>query len=122
MLLLTLTGMGHPGPANTRPGVPQGAYASLPTAFRASGPPRGRNVRLCSLLWEVIETLQNTGEKGERAIDATAEWGSLSPAQVRIAVRYFADHRDELDERIRLNREEADREFAAWQRAQDALA
>jgi hypothetical protein len=37
-------------------------------------------------------------------------------------VRYYAEYRDEVDERIRVNREEADREYAAWQRAQDALA
>jgi uncharacterized protein (DUF433 family) len=86
--------------------------------------PAGRRAALAGGpdVWEVIETLQGTGEKGERAIAATAEWGSLSPAQVRVAVRYYADHRDEVDERIRLNREVADREHAAWRRAQDALA
>ena len=86
--------------------------------------PAGRRAALAGGpdVWEVIETLHGTGEKGERAIAATAEWGSLSPAQVRIAVRYYADFRDEIDERIRSGREEADREHAAWQRAQDALA
>ena len=85
--------------------------------------PAGRRAALAGGpdVWEVIQTLQNTGEKGERAIGATAEWGSLSPAQVRTAVRYYANHRDEVDERIRLNREEADLEYAAWQREQDAL-
>jgi uncharacterized protein (DUF433 family) len=91
-------------------------------AFRDG--PSGRRATLAGGpdVWEVIETLQNTGEKGERAVAATAEWGSLSPAQVHTAVRYYADHRDEIDERIRVNREEADREYAAWERAQDALA
>lgn len=86
--------------------------------------PSGRRAALAGGpdVWEVIETLQNTGEKGERAIAATAEWGSLSPVQVRAAVRYYGDHRDEVDERIRMGRQEADREYAAWQRAQDALA
>jgi hypothetical protein len=86
--------------------------------------PSGRRAALAGGpdVWEVIDTLQNSGEKGERAIGVTAEWGSLSRAQVRTAVRYYADHRDEVDERIRLNREDADREYAAWQRAQDALA
>jgi hypothetical protein len=87
--------------------------------------PAGRRAALAGGpdVWgEVIQTLQNTGEKGERAIAATAEWGSLSPAQVRTAVRYYANHRDEVDERIRLNREEADLEYAAWEREQDALA
>jgi uncharacterized protein (DUF433 family) len=78
--------------------------------------PAGRRAALVGGpdVWEVVETLQNSGEKGERAIAAAAEWGSLSPAQVRTAVRYYADHRDEVDRRIRLSREEADREQAAW--------
>lgn len=73
-------------------------------------------------VWELVETLHNTGEKGEQAIAATAEWGSLSVAQVRAAVRYYADYRQEIDERIRLNREEADRRRDGWQRAEEALA
>ena len=86
--------------------------------------PAGRRAALAGGpdVWEVIETLQGTGKPGERAIAATADWGSLSRAQVRTAVRYYADHREEIDERIRLNRDDADREHAAWRRAQDALA
>jgi uncharacterized protein (DUF433 family) len=83
--------------------------------------PAGRRAALAGGpdVWEVIDTLQNTGQKGERAVAATAEWGSLSPAQVRTALRYYAEHREGVDERIRLNYEHADREHAAWQRARD---
>jgi hypothetical protein len=86
--------------------------------------PSGRRAAMASGpdVWEVIETLLNSDKKGEKAIAATAEWGSLTVAQVRAAVRYYADYRDEVDERIRVNHEEADRELAAWQRAQEALA
>jgi uncharacterized protein (DUF433 family) len=73
-------------------------------------------------VWEVVDALQSSGRKGERAIAAAADWGSLSVGQVRSAVRYYAEYREEIDERIRLNREEADRQHAAWQRAQEALA
>jgi uncharacterized protein (DUF433 family) len=73
-------------------------------------------------VWEILETLQGSGKKGEQAIAAAAEWASLSVAQVRAAVGYYAEYREEIDERIRLNREEADRQHAAWQRAQEALA
>jgi hypothetical protein len=73
-------------------------------------------------VWEVIETLQGTGQPGEEAVAATAEWGNLTPVQIHAAVRYYAEYRDEVDERIRLNREEARRRHATWQRAQDALA
>ena len=85
--------------------------------------PAGRRVALAGGpdVWEVIETLKGTGRSGERAIDATAEWGRIAPGQVRLAVRYYADFRDEIDERIRFNRQEAERNRAAWERAQEAL-
>jgi hypothetical protein len=73
-------------------------------------------------VWEVIATVQSSGKKGERALAAAAEWASVSIGQVRSAVAYYAEYRDEIDERIRLNREEADRQHAAWRRAQEALA
>jgi len=61
------------------------------------------------------------GFAGEDAVAATAEWGSLTPAQVRAAVRYYAEYRDEVDARIRLNRQEAERRHLAWQRMHEAL-
>lgn len=91
-------------------------------AFRDG--PAGRRAALASGpdVWEVIDTLKGTGLSGEAAIKATAEWGSLTPAQVRIAVRYYGDFREEVDQRIAFNREEADRERARWERAEAALA
>ncbi len=86
--------------------------------------PAGRRAALAGGpdVWEVIETLEGTGLAGEQAIAATASWGALTHAQVRIAVGYYADFREEVDERIAHNREEADRQQAAWERAQAALA
>jgi len=55
------------------------------------------------------------------AIANAAAWGSLTPGQVRVALRYYGDFREEVDGWIRENREEADRQQAAWRRAQDAL-
>jgi hypothetical protein len=40
---------------------------------------------------------------------------------VRAAVRYWVEYRDEVDERIESNRQEADRERLAWERMQEAL-
>jgi hypothetical protein len=90
-------------------------------AFRDG--PSGRRAALAAGpdVWEVIETLNGTGLSGEHAIAAAAEWGNLTPAQVRAAVRYFADYRDEVDGRILLNRQEAERQRAAWERTQAAL-
>ena len=86
--------------------------------------PAGRRAALAAGpdVWEVIETLQGTGLSGEQAIAAAAEWGNLSLHQVRTAVQYYADHRDEIDARILLNRQEAERRRAAWERAQAAVA
>lgn len=85
--------------------------------------PSGRRAALAAGpdVWEVIETLHGTGLSGEQAIAATAEWGDLRPVSVRAAVRYYADYREEIDGRILLNRQEAERQRAAWERAQTAL-
>ncbi|MFI5009791.1 MAG: CopG family transcriptional regulator [Solirubrobacterales bacterium] len=86
--------------------------------------PAGRRAALVAGpdVWEVIETLRGTGLSDEQAIAATADWGSLTHAQVRAAVRYYADFRTEVDERIALNRREAERERNTWERAREALA
>jgi uncharacterized protein (DUF433 family) len=91
-------------------------------AFRDG--PSGRRAALAGGpdVWEIIETLKGTKLAGEQAISATAEWGALTHAQVRTAVRYYADFRDEVDERIAHNSREADRQRATWERARDALA
>jgi uncharacterized protein (DUF433 family) len=72
-------------------------------------------------VWEVIETLRGAGLTGEKAVEATASWGSLPLTQVRAAVRYYAEYRDEVDERIRANRQAAERERVAWERMQETL-
>lgn len=86
--------------------------------------PAGRRAALAAGpdVWEAIETLRGTGLAGDAAIDATAEWGVLTQAQVRAAVRYYADFQDEVDERIELGRREAERLHAAYAREQAALA
>jgi len=86
--------------------------------------PAGRRAALAGGpdVWEVVETLKGTGLRHEEAILAAAEWGNLTPAQVRVALRYYAEFREEVDERIALNREEAERHRLAWERARDALA
>jgi hypothetical protein len=86
--------------------------------------PTGRRAALVGGpdVWEVIGTLKEMGTADEQGIAATAEWGNLTHAQVNVAVRYYADFRDEVDERIAHNRDEAERQHAAWKRVQAALA
>jgi hypothetical protein len=85
--------------------------------------PAGRRAALASGpdVWEVIETVIGTGLTGEDAVAQAAKWGGVSPAQVRLAVRYYGDFQDEIDGRIAANREQAERLRQAWERAQKAL-
>jgi hypothetical protein len=73
-------------------------------------------------VWEVVKTLKETGPAQEQAIAGAMFWGNLSRAQVEVAIRYYGDFPEEVDARIAFNHEEADRQYAAWKRTQDALA
>lgn len=88
------------------------------------GGPTGRQAALPAGpdVWEVIAFAKGLDERGEAAIARTAELANLSPSQVRAAVRYYSEFRDEIDERIKRNIEEADAAEAAWQREQATLA
>jgi hypothetical protein len=85
--------------------------------------PAGRRAALAGGpdVWEVVEAVKGTGLTGEDAIVAAAEWANLSAADVRAALRYYGDFRDEVDARILLNRQEAERQRLVWERAQEAL-
>jgi hypothetical protein len=86
--------------------------------------PAGRRAALAvgPDVWEVVETLHGTGLAGEQAIAATAKWGNLSHAQINTALRYYVDFPEEVDQKIDHNRQESERQHAAWIRAREALA
>jgi uncharacterized protein (DUF433 family) len=86
--------------------------------------PTGRRAALAGGpdVWEVMGTIRAGGVSGDAALEAAAEWGSLTVGQVRAAVSYYSEYPDEIDERIRRNVEEADAAEAAWRREQSALA
>jgi hypothetical protein len=86
--------------------------------------PAGRRAALAAGpdVWEVIGTLKEMDLPSEQAIATTAEWGNLSHAQVNTALRYYVDFREEVDEKIAHNRQESERQHAAWLRTQEALA
>ncbi len=71
---------------------------------------------------EVVRALREIDERGEAAIDAVAEVLALPPARVRLAIRYFADHQDEIS--AELARAEAESRLAeqAWLAEQRLLA
>lgn len=64
----------RPGPAGRRPAL-------------AGGPD----------VWEVVRAVRNVKQRGDRAIAEAARWLGLSPAQVQVAVGYYADYPAEID-------------------------
>lgn len=86
--------------------------------------PGGRRPALASGpdVWEVIRVVKNAGRSGDEAVQRGAEWLGLPTEQVEIAVRYYADYPDEVDEWIARVDEEAEGEREAWERRRRALA
>lgn len=72
-------------------------------------------------IWEVASVFTRIHESGEKLIESTCELTGLSARQVQTALRYYAEYRDEIDEWIRRNDEEAERAEAAWLREQALL-
>jgi uncharacterized protein YukE len=54
-------------------------------------------------------------------VDAAAEYLHVAPHEIRAAVAYYADHPEEIDQRVEHNRRTAERLEAAWVRQQAAL-
>jgi hypothetical protein len=87
------------GPAGRRPGL-------------AGGPD----------VWEVVRAFRGLESRGEDAVARLAVLTGLAPEQVRVALRYYADLRAEVDAWIDRVDEEAARAETAWRREQDLLA
>jgi hypothetical protein len=88
------------------------------------GGPSGRRAAVAGGpdVWEIVSAAKTGKARGDEAVAAVAELLGLSPAQVRVAVRYYAAFPAEVDDRIARNAADADRAEAAWRREQDALA
>ena len=90
--------------------------------------PTGRRAGLVAGpdVWEVIDTLHSVrdaepGLADDALVQATAEALGLPAGKVRVAVRYYAAYRAEVDERIAANREAATEAEAAWQAEHELL-
>ncbi len=68
-------------------------------------------------VWQVMATLWASDGNVEEA----AGYLDLTPEQVRSAVRYCAEYRDEVEGQIKTNQEEAERASLIWEREQEAL-
>ena len=95
---------GHPGivfrwgPAGRRPGL-------------ADGPD----------IWEVARVFRGLESADEDIIGQSVELTGLTPQQIKTAMRYYLEFREEIDNWMDRVDEEADRLEAAWRREQDTL-
>jgi hypothetical protein len=86
--------------------------------------PSGRRAALAAGpdVWEVIRAVREIDERGRVAIEAAAELLNLSEARVQIAMRYYADYPQEIDEEIRQNDDEAKAAYRVWLTEQQLVA
>jgi len=85
--------------------------------------PAGRRAGLVAGpdVWEVMIIVKNAPEAGDRAVAHAAEWLDLTPDQVLRAVGYYSGFPEEIEERIKRNREFGETAEAAWRRQNEAL-
>ena len=86
--------------------------------------PSGRRAALAlgPDVWEVVKASTEVDERGEAAVLAVGEILNLEEEQVRAALRYYADHQDEIDAEIALAHEESAKAEEAWLAQQRLLA
>lgn len=79
--------------------------------------PSGRRAALAAGpdVWEVIRAVSEIDERGEAAIEATAELLNLTENQVRLAMRYYAGYPADIDAEMARNAAEADGAYRVWQ-------
>ncbi len=65
-------------------------------------------------IWEFASVAQAVEGSVDDTVDRIAELTFLTPREVSIALRYYHEYRDEIDEWIRRNDEEAEQARAAW--------
>jgi hypothetical protein len=73
-------------------------------------------------VWEVVAALVGSDTPPARRQARVAHLLGLSPTQVSAAMDYYAEFTTEIDQRIALNRAEADRQLALWEQKQRLLA
>lgn len=90
--------------------------------------PTGRRAALSGGpdIWEVVGSLLAIREEtpdldGERVAEELVTTTGLGRDQVRIALRYYAAFPEEVDSRVRANRDAADREERLWAAEQALL-
>lgn len=88
----------RPGPMGRRPGLDDGLD-----------------------IWEIARVFTHISASGDELVETVCELTELSDRQVRVALRYYAEYRDEIDAWIKREEDIADRAEAAWLREQALL-
>jgi hypothetical protein len=78
--------------------------------------PTGRRAALIGGpdVWEIMPTVLDSEGDLKAAIENAVEWHGLPPETIRAAMAYYAEFRDEIDDRIERNRTMAAQLNAAW--------
>jgi hypothetical protein len=58
-------------------------------------------------VWEIVVAARNATERGDAAIAALGERLGVPPERVRVGVRYYAEHPDEVDRFIAIVEDES---------------
>jgi hypothetical protein len=72
-------------------------------------------------VWQIIAAIRSAPERGDALIDAIAERTGVVSSRVRIAVRYYAEYPDEVDQFIAMVEEEAEQLEEVLEREQRLL-
>ena len=64
-------------------------------------------------LWWIVKDFRDWHDESHPA-DQTVGAASVYPYQIRLALKYYSDFPDEIDERIALHEEESERAYSAW--------
>lgn len=85
--------------------------------------PAGRRAGLAGGpdIWEFARVVQAVEGTEDETLERIAEFTSLRPYQAGIALRYYKEYRDEIDESIRRRIESSERRRAAWLQEQAQL-
>jgi hypothetical protein len=73
-------------------------------------------------VWEVVNALRQVDERGDTALEAVAELLCLPPARVRVAVRYYTAHPEEIDAEIAQADADSRAAEQEWRAEQQLLA
>jgi hypothetical protein len=65
-------------------------------------------------VWEVMSTVLQAEGNREQVIATSVEWLGLPPSAIQVAMDYYAEFQDEIDDRIKRNRVIAAQHEAAW--------